>query len=192
MTYLVIGLLLFLGMHSVRMLADGWRSERIAAWGALPWRGFYSAVALLGFALIVWGYAQARLDAQPLWNLPAWGRGATALLMLASMLLLSAYAIKHSHIRLLVRHPMLWGVLLFALAHLLVNSSPADLLLFASFGLWAAFDLASCYRRDRLNQVVYPQPKWSATVINLVAGIILWVVFARVLHLWLIGVSPLG
>jgi uncharacterized membrane protein len=114
------------------------------------------------------------------------------MLLLASMLLLCAYALRYSHLRIAVRHPMLWGVLLFAVAHLLVNSSLADLLLFGSFAVWAAFDLLSCFRRDQRNPVVYPQPRWSATGLNLLLGVIVWLVFARWLHLWLIGVAPMG
>jgi uncharacterized membrane protein len=192
MAFLLLGLLLFLGVHSVRIFADDWRSRKIADWGALPWKGIYSLVSLAGFALIVWGYGQARLTAVPLWGLPGWGRAVNFLLMLASMLLLCAYAIRHSHLRIAVRHPMLWGVLLFAVSHLLVNSSLPDVLLFGSFGVWAILDLRTCYKRDSRDQVVYPQAAWSATLINLVLGVVIWLVFARWLHLWLIGVAPMG
>ena len=56
MTVLVFGLLLFLGVHSIRIFADGWRSAQVARLGVMPWRGLYAVASLIGFGLIIWGF----------------------------------------------------------------------------------------------------------------------------------------
>lgn len=192
MAYLILGLFVFLCLHSIRIVADGWRTRTIQRRGLLPWKRAYSALSFASLALIIWGYGQARLQPGYLWVAPAWGPAATALLMLVSMVLLMGFHFKTSHISVAVHHPMLWSVVVLGGAHLISNGTLHDLLLFGGFGVWALADLVSCYRRDRQQGTVYPAPKWSATLINLASGVLLWWVFARYLHLWLIGVSPMA
>ena len=193
MLILALGLVIFLGLHSTRIVAEGGRDKAIARLGEGPWKGIYSLLSLVGFVLIVWGFAEARRDAALLWAPPVWTRHVTILLMLFSMILLAAYGFKKSHIAVAVHHPMVWSVAIFAAAHLLANGSAADLLLFGAFLVWALADLVSSYARDRRNAVVYPSPEWGATIGALVVGVVLWVgVLDRGLHLWLFGVSPLA
>ncbi|MGN6764584.1 MAG: NnrU family protein, partial [Rhizobiaceae bacterium] len=82
MSVLIIGLILFLGAHSVRIVAPAWRDQRIASMGQGPWRGFYSLVSIVGFVLLVWGYGLARPDAPVLYEPPLWMKHVTALLMI--------------------------------------------------------------------------------------------------------------
>ena len=70
MVYLVLGLVVFLSLHSVRIVADGWRARTIQRIGAQPWKGLYSVLSLLGFALIIWGFGQARAQPVQLWSPP--------------------------------------------------------------------------------------------------------------------------
>src|SRR5690606_21133746 len=88
MTVLLIGLILFLGAHSVRIVADDWRSARIAAMGEGAWKGVYSLVSLAGLALIVWGYGLARAAPVELWQPPVWTRHAASLFTLLSFVLI--------------------------------------------------------------------------------------------------------
>ena len=156
MAILVLGLVIFLGLHSTRIVAEGGRAKAIARLGEGPWKGVYSVLSLVGFVLIVWGFAHARWDAPLLWTPPVWARHITILLMLFSLILISAYGFKQSHIAVAVHHPMVWSVAVFGAAHLLANGSAADVLLFGAFFVWAVVDLFSAYARDRRNAVVYP------------------------------------
>jgi uncharacterized membrane protein len=192
MLILALGLVIFLGLHSTRIVAEGGRDKAIARLGEGPWKGIYSLLSLVGFVLIVWGFAEARQDAALLWAPPVWARHVTILLMLFSMILLAAYGFKRSHIAVAVHHPMVLSIAIFAAAHLLANGSTADLLLFGAFLVWALADLFSSYARDRRNAVVYPSPEWGATIGALVVGVVLWGVLIGGLHLWLFGVSPLA
>jgi uncharacterized membrane protein len=192
MAILVLGLIIFLGLHSTRIVSEGGRERAIARLGEGPWKGIYSLLSAIGFALIVWGFAQARHYAPMLWTPPLGARHATILLMLVAMVLLAAYLFKQSHIAVAVHHPMVWSVALFGLAHLIANGSAADVVLFGAFFVWALADLMSSYARDRRNGVVYPEPTWGATIGAIVVGLVLWAVLAFWLHTWLFGVSPLG
>jgi uncharacterized membrane protein len=192
MAILALGLVIFLGLHSIRIVADDGRAKAIARLGEGPWKGIYSVLSVIGFVLIIWGFAQARYGAPLLWAPPVWTRHIAILLMLFSMILLSGYAFKRSHIAVAVHHPMVWGVAIWAAAHLLANGSAADVLLFGAFFLWAVANLFSAYARDRRNAVVYPTPNWSATIGAIVLGVVLWGLFIGGLHLWLFRVSPLA
>jgi uncharacterized membrane protein len=192
MAILVLGLVIFLGLHSIRIVAEPLRGQAIARLGEGPWKGIYSLVSAIGFVLIVWGFARARFDAPELWTAPPGARHITILLMLFSMLALAGYFFKQSHIAVAVHHPMVWSVAVFGLAHLISNGSAADAVLFGAFFIWALADLATCYARDRRNAVVYPQANWRATIGAIVVGLVLWAVIAFWLHLWLFGVSPIA
>jgi uncharacterized membrane protein len=192
MAILVLGLVIFLGLHSTRIFAEPLRAQAIARLGDGPWKGIYSLVSAIGFVLIVWGFAEARFDAPALWTPSEGARHATILLMLVSMLLLAGYFFKQSHIAVAVHHPMVWSVAVFGLAHLLANGSAADVVLFGAFFIWALADLMSSYARDRRNSVVYPAPNWGATIGAIVVGVVLWAAIAFWLHLWLFGVPVLA
>jgi len=92
MLKLVAGLVIFLGVHSIRIVAPGWRDRMIARLGEVPWKLVYSLAALAGFVLIVGGYAAARLEPVVLYNPPFWLRHVAMLLMLPVFpLLVAAY-----------------------------------------------------------------------------------------------------
>jgi uncharacterized membrane protein len=192
MMILALGLLIFLGLHSTRIVANDARAQAIARFGENGWKGVYSAVSAIGFILIVWGFAKARYDAPQLLAPPIWARHTTLLLMMISMVLLAAYLFKRSHIAVALHHPMVWSVVVFSAAHLIANGSAADALLFGAFLVWAVADLFSSYARDRHNAVIYPEPSINATIGALVLGLVFWVVIVFWLHPWLFGVSPIA
>ena len=192
MAILALGLVIFLGLHSTRIFAEGGRAKAIARLGEGPWKGVYSLLSLIGLVLIVWGFAEARWDAPILWSPPIWARHTTLTLMLISFILIGAYLFKKSHIAVAVHHPMVWGVAVWGAGHLLANGSAADLLLFGAFLVWAVADLVSSYGRDRRNAVAYPAPEWGATAAAIVLGVVFWIAFLAGAHRWLFGVSPLA
>jgi uncharacterized membrane protein len=191
MAILVLGLIIFLGLHSTRIVSEGGRERAITRFGESSWKGIYSALSAIGLVLIVWGFARARHDAPQLWTPPPGGRHITMLLMLAALILLASYLFKRSHTAVMTHHPMVWSVLLWSAGHLFANGSAADLVLFGAFLIWSIADLASSYGRDRRNGVRYPTAEVGATAGAVVVGLVLYAVLLGGLHLWLFGVSPL-
>jgi len=192
MSALILGLLMFLGMHSARIVADGWRSQVIAQRGPGAWKGLYTLVSLVGFGLMVWGYGQARLAPQVLWASPTWTRHLAGLAMLLALVLLVAAYVPGNGIKARLHHPMVLAVKVWAFAHLLANNTLADALLFGGFALWAVLDFRSARQRDRAAGTVYPAGKTSATLLTVVLGAALWALLAFGLHAWLFGVRPFG
>jgi len=196
---LILGLILFLGAHSVRVVADNWRAEKIAAWGDKAFKGVYTLVSILGFYLLVVGYGEARLQPLALWNPPIFTRHISMLLMLLSSILLIATYIPRNHFKMRLRHPMVLSVKVWALSHLLANGNLADLVLFGSFLIWAVLNFRSARARDRAqveNSVAIedslPKPNLYATLIALFGGMALWAVITFVLHAKVVGVAPMG
>lgn len=192
MDLLVLGLVIFLGTHSVRIVADGWRTHQIARWGERPWKGLFAVLSLVGLVLIVWGYGEARGQPGLLWQSPPWMRHVTALLMLISFVLLVAAYLPRNGIRTRLHHPMLLGVKTWAFAHLLSNGSDADVLLFGAFLVWAVVCFRSARARDRAAATVYAPGTAGGTALTVIVGVVAWAVFAFWLHGPLIGVKPFG
>lgn len=192
MSLLIAGLLMFLGTHSIKIFAPAWRGRQIARSGDKSWRLGYTVASFLGLILIGWGFGQMREVPVLLWAAPRWAPHATALLVLLAFILFAASGVPRNHIKPLVRHPMLAGVVLWAIGHLLANGRLHDLLLFGAFLGWAVVDFASCLQRDRASGVTYPEPIARKTIVCVVAGTVLWGVFVLFLHRWLFGVAPLG
>lgn len=190
MTYLVLGLLLFLGTHSIRIVADGWRTAQVSRLGENRWKGLYSLASALGLGLIVWGYGLARAEPVALWAPPAWTRHLAALLTLPAFILIAAAYVPGSRIKAALGHPMLAGTKVWAIAHLLSNGNLADVLLFGAFLAWAVVDFSSARRRDRAAGVVYRPGSAARDGLAVSAGTGVWALFAGFLHLWLIGVKP--
>jgi uncharacterized membrane protein len=192
MTWLLIGLILFLGVHSVRIFADGWRTQTMARLGAGPWKGLYTLASLAGFALIVWGFGQARQQPVVLWVAPVAMRHVAALLVLVAFILLFAAYVPGSGIKARLHHPMVLSVKVWAFAHLLAAGRLADVVLFGTFLVWAALNFRSARQRDKAAGTSYPAGTAQGTVINVVVGLLAWAAFAFWGHRWLIGISPLG
>lgn len=189
MVWLVVGLLVFLGVHSTRVFADGWRGATIARVGPNAWKGVYSVVSIAAFVLLVWGYAQARQQV-PLWLPPAWTRHVTALLMLPVFVLFLATYVPHNGIKARLHHPQVLSVKLWALAHLVANGNLADVLLFGGFLVWAILAYRAARQRDAAAGTVYPPGKASMTVVTVVLGLLVYGVFVMGLHVWLFQVRP--
>lgn len=192
MAVLLLGLILFLGVHSTRIVADGWRAQFIARHGMGPWKGLYALLSLLGLVLIVWGWSLARQQPTLLWLPPRGMRHAAALLTLIAFVLLAATYVQGNRIKARVKHPMLLGVKVWALAHLLANGNLAHAVLFGSFLLWAVLCFRAARQRDRALQTSYPPGNLKATLVTLGVGAGAWLVFALWLHGLLMGVRPLG
>jgi uncharacterized membrane protein len=188
---LILGLLIFLGVHSSRFFADGWRSRTITRVGAGPWKAGYALLSLLGFMLLVWGYGLARQQPLLLWTPPTGMRHVAALLTLIAFVLLVAAYVPRNSIKARVYHPMVGATKVWAFAHLLANGTLADVVLFGSFLGWSVLAYLALRRRDRAAGTVYATGAFGPTVLTVVLGSAAWAVFAFVLHRLLIGVSPM-
>lgn len=192
MLTLVLGLFLFLGIHSTRIFAEDWRTAAIGKIGPLPWKGLYAVLSLLGFVVLVWGFRMARQDTLVLWSSPSWMKHVTAVLMMVSFILLAAAYIPRNSIKARLHHPMVLAVKLWAFGHLLSNGVAADVLLFGAFLGWAVLSFRAARQRDRANNTVYRPGNAISTSITIAVGLVAWSVFALFLHGPLIGVRPLG
>lgn len=192
MIVFTLGLLLFLAVHSIRIFADGWRTQQVKRLGPTRWKALHTAASLAGIVLLIWGFRAARSESLLLWTPPKVLRHATALLTLIAFVLVAAAYVPGNRIKAKLGHPMALGTMIWALGHLLANGSVVHAMLFGGFLLWAAADFVASSRRDQAAGVRYPVLGLGRDALALGAGAIVWFVFARFGHQWLIGVSPLG
>lgn len=187
MTWLILGLVLFLGIHSVAIVAPGWRDAQLARMGEGPWKGIYSLISIAGFVLLVVGYGIARQSPVVLYQPPVWTRHLAMLLMLPVFPLLFAVYLP-GRIKAAARHPMLAATKVWALAHLVANGTLADVLLFGGFLAWAVADRVSLKRRPARATPAAPARPLN-DVIAVVGGLAVYAVFVMGAHAWLIGVA---
>jgi len=192
MTALIIGLVLFLGVHSVRIAADPWRSQMVSRVGARAYKGVYAFVSLAGFLLLLWGFREARHAPVVLWPPLLWARPLTALLTLVAFVLFIAGYVPRNSIKARLHHPMVLSVKAWAFGHLLANNTLADLLLFGAFLAWAILSFRAARARDRAAGTVYPPGTAGATVVTVVIGAVAWAAFALWVHERWLGVRPFG
>jgi uncharacterized membrane protein len=192
MILLILGLVLFLGVHSTRIVADDFRSRQIARLGANGWKGWYTLASIAGFGLIVWGFGLARQQPVVLWATPVWMRHVAALLTLVSFVFVTAAYLPGNGIKGRLHHPMVLGVKVWAFAHLLANNTLADVVLFGSFLVWTVFSFRAAKARDRAAGTIYPVGNASRTIATVVIGTAAWAAFAFWAHGALIGVRPFG
>ena len=192
MTILILGLLLFLGVHSVRVFAEPWRQRTLARIGEGAWKGVYSVVSLVGFVLIVWGFGLARAQPTVLWVPPTWTRHLAALAMLPALILLVAAYVPGNQIKARLHHPMILGVKTWALSHLIANQMLSELLLFGGFLVWSVLSFRAARARDRAAGTVYRAGTLPMTGVTVVVGTAVWAALAFWAHGLLFGVKPFG
>jgi len=192
MTILIAGLILFLGLHSVRIVAEGWRSRVIAARGPSAWKGVYSLLSIAGFVLVCIGFGQARLAPVVVWTPPRWTHDVAGLLTLLAFVLLVAAYVPGNALKARLKDPMILGVKSWALGHLLANGTLADVILFGSFLAWAVLDFRAVRRRRAagLESSGSVPVTGARTALTVVIGVLAWAAFAFWGHRALIGVSP--
>lgn len=190
MAILIAGLVIFLGTH----LFTVFRGARSKSVGALKPGGYkiaYSLVSLIGFVLIIWGFAQARAAGTvQVWTPPAFFRHITMLINLPVFsLLVAAYV--PGRIGQAVKHPMLLAVILWSVAHLLANGELRSILLFGGFLAWALISRFSQGPREAAEGAPKRGGPVRNDIIAVVIGLVLYAVMVVWLHPMLIGVSVL-
>ncbi len=197
MTVLIIGLVIFMGVHSIRIFAEDWRTTQRARMGEAAWMGAHSLLSLLGFGLIIWGFGMARAETVVLWSPPIFLRHIASLILLLAFILLAATYVPRNGIKARLHHPMLIAVKLWAFAHLLTNGRLASVVLSGTFLVWAVLALRAARKRDAHARIAHAgavamPATTTGTLVTVVLGVIGWAVFAFWLHRWLIGIAPFG
>ena len=190
MIILIIGLCIFLGLHSFRIVSDAGRSAAIHRLGEARFKGTYSVLSLIGLVLLVYGYGQARMGQSQLYEPVAGLRHLALILVPLSFILVASSYAPVGRIKAWVRHPMVLGVALWALGHLLANGGMADVVLYGAFFMWAAVDYVNSLGRPV--PVLATAPRLTGDLVAIAIGLVLSIAFIAGLHLWFFGVSPIG
>lgn len=190
MEFLILGLMMFLGLHSTRIFADDWRSSLRTNIGEPRWKCVYALGSIAGFATFLRGFGEAGRDPEVLWVPPAYMHHVAAVLMMLSFILLTAAYIPHNSIKARLHHPMTLGIKVWALAHLLTNGQLHEVILFGSFLLWSVMLFRSARQRDAAAGTTYAPGTTGATVLTVLLGGFMALAFAHWLHQPLIGVKP--
>ena len=187
MKLMLLGLLVFLGAHAFTTMRVA-RAGVVAKIGEGPYKALYSLVSIAGLVMVGYGFAAWRGEGSPqLWYPPLWTKHLASLLMLlASISVIAAYP--PTHIRVWLKHPMLVGVKIWALAHLLANGDLAGIVLFAAVLAWAVWSRISMKWRP---EPAYPAPKWAADGVAVVAGCVLFLLLAELFHPYVVGLKVL-
>jgi len=188
---MILGLALFLGVHTLPTRRE-LRAKAIASLGEGGYKIGYALVSLLGLGLIVWGFAHYRATGWiDVWNPPKALKHITVALMLPAVILVVA-AFMRGHIYTALKHPMLAGVKLWAVAHLLSNGDLGSIILFGSFLGWAVFDRISLKRRTDPGAPPIPVGGWGNDMIAVAVGIVAYLALAFAFHPVVIGVPVVG
>jgi uncharacterized membrane protein len=213
MTLLLCGLFLFIATHSVRIFAEPLRTTLVTRIGEWPYKGVLAVLSLLGFWLLLTGYAQARLETWVVWTPPAFLRHIMWLMMLFALVLLVAAYVPRNHLKKRLKHPMVLSVKVWALAHLLVNGQMHQMVVFGAFLVWAVLSFRAARKRDALATALQgdgaisgeanietqvndapetSQAQWLSTLLCLLIGGAAWAALLWRFHAEWFGVSPLG
>lgn len=192
MLVLILGLILFLGAHSVRIFAEDWRRSMIARLGEGPWKGIYSLASIVGVVLLVWGYGMARPESALLFEPATWLKHIALALNLVALVLIGTFVVPAGRIKARLGHPMILGVKTWAFAHLLANGRVADVVLFGAILVWAVADFMAAKARDRAEGTVRAAGPARNDAVAVLLGVLLWAALVWRVHYWITGVSPLA
>ena len=185
MSLLVAGLLLFTVVHLVPAASPATRARLVERLGAGPYRGLFSVVILGALVLIVFGWKSATPTAV---YAPPTGGGPviSALVFFAFVLFVTSKA--RTNYRRIVRHPQMMSVILWSVAHLLVNGDSRSVMLFGGLGVWAIAEIVLCNKRDGEWQKPGAVPFSADMIVAVIAGVAFAAFFF--LHMALFGVLP--
>ena len=192
MFLLCLGLVVFLGVHSIRLQSDRWRDLWIARAGEKGFKLQYSLVSAVGLILTMIGFGMAREAPLVLWTPWVGMRFLAALLTLMAFVLLAAAYVPGNAIKAKLHHPMILAVKVWALSHLLVNGSAVHMVLFGAFLVWSVLCFRVARQRDLRLQISYQAGKARATSLTVALGALAWSLFAFWGHGWLIGIRVMA
>ena len=189
MKELLLGIVLFIGMHSISVVALPLRNS-LAGKSELGWKALYSIVSLIGIVMITRGYSEMRSAATLLYVSPGWLRHVSVLLLMPTFVLFLAPYFP-GRIKNTLKQPQLIAVMIWAVAHLLVNGTLGDVLLFGSFLVWAVADRQSMNSRETRPVPAAPASPYNDLIV-VVIGLAVYVAFVFWLHELAFGISPIA
>ncbi|RLA50485.1 MAG: NnrU protein [Gammaproteobacteria bacterium] len=182
MALLVLGILLFAGIHFIPSLAPGLKASWLGRLGENGYKGTFALLALASFALIITGWRSAQPE---FLYTPSPALRHPAMLLLVVAFLLMVVSSRNSRLSLLVRHPQLTGVTAWGIAHLLLNGDNRSLVLFGGMAVWALVEMITINRRDGA-WIKGAAPSWGAEIVTLVIALVIVAVVVKI-HPWLTG-----
>ncbi|MEK1896667.1 MAG: NnrU family protein [Rhizobium sp.] len=192
MTLLIVGIIIFLGLHLIRVIAPGLRQSMIESLGERGWKIAYSIVSILSLILLIYGFGQARQVTGMLYTPPVWMAHITLTLMLLAMICLVASLLPAGHIAVKTKHPMVLSVKIWAFSHLLANGETASVLLFGAFLAWGVILRIALKRRERAGELTLrPFVSGKYDLYAVIIGVVAWALIMFKLHELLIGVAPI-
>ncbi|WP_431320005.1 NnrU family protein [Rhizobium sp. YTU87027] len=192
MALLVVGIIIFLGLHLIRVIAPGFRQSMIDSLGENGWKGVYSVVSILSLILLIYGFGQARQVTGILYTPPVWMAHITLTLMLLALICLVASLLPMGHIAVKTKHPMVLSVKIWAFAHLLANGETSSVLLFGAFLAWGVILRIALKRRERAGRLTLrPFVSGKYDLYAVIIGVVAWALITFKLHELLIGVAPI-
>ena len=173
MALMIVGLVMFLGAHLVPT-GPALRASLLARAGERRYKGVFTLVSLAGLVLVVVGYRMADRGEQLFapWPLAI----AIAPYAVPVAFVLFAAANLRTHLRRAVRHPMLLGLLVWSLVHLLANGDARGTVLFGAFAAYAVVDLISAVHRHAVKAFT---PTATHDAIAIAAGVALALLVMR-------------
>jgi len=188
-TLLIIGLIVFFLPHVFVMLRAP-RAALVGQFGEGAYKGAYSLISAIGFVLIVWGFVQYRNDSYaPFYAPPAFGRHLGPLLILIAFVLIASANMPAGYIKSAIRHPFITGVALWAFAHLLMNGDIGGVVLFGAFLAYVIVDAIAVLRREPAKM---PPPDWKYDLRAAIGGVVVFLVFAFVIHPYVFRIPVMG
>ena len=187
MVVLVLGLAIFIGIHSIRIVAPEWRSKMILSIGENVWKGVYSVVSLVSLVLLIYGYSLAKPEASEIYPPFTEMYHAVLGLMAIAFILMMTSNLGPGYIKQKFKHPFLLAIILWSISHLWMNGDAASLTLFGTFLVWAVIDLRSALKRPKVEK---PEPILRNDIIAVVSGLVIYGLFIWQFHEFLFGVVP--
>ncbi|MFI0396804.1 NnrU family protein [Paracoccus jiaweipingae] len=181
MNILVLGVALWVAAHLFKRMAPQFR----AAMGDTG-KAVVALALLAAVLLMIWGYRSA--DGAVFWGVSPALKGINNLLILIAFYLFAAAGMKTAIAR-RMRHPMLWGVVIWSVAHLMVNGDTPSFVLFGGLGLWALVEMAVINRSQP--HWVPPAAQPRQRELMALAGAFIVYGVAALVHIWL-GYNPFG
>jgi uncharacterized membrane protein len=192
MALLIVGIVIFLGLHLIRVIAPDLRQSMIDRLGESGWKGVYSVVSILSLILLIYGFGQARQVTGMLYNPPVWMAHIALTLMLLAMICLAASLLPAGHIAVKTKHPMVLSVKIWAFSHLLANGETSSVLLFGAFLAWGVILRIALKRRERAGELTLrPFVSGKYDLYAAIIGVVAWALITFKLHELLIGVAPI-
>jgi len=184
MWLLVLGLMLWSGIHLFPSIAKDARESITSKMGIGPFKGIFAFLIVLSVVLIVFGWRS--IEPADVYTPYSWGRHVTFFFVLLTFILFVA-ARRKTNIKRVLRHPQLTGLVFWSMGHLLANGDNRSLILFSWLAVWAILEMIMISRREGVWKKSDVVPVKN-DIITVIGGCVLYVVLLTA-HPYLSGIK---